>query len=87
LLLQEFDLQIVDKKGTENGVADHLSRLKVEETVPLDDALPDEHVYAIGICVREHPVQTGALVLSEGAPAPEAFCAAVSKEVIPSFPW
>ena len=28
LLLQEFDAEIVDRKGIENNVADHLSRLE-----------------------------------------------------------
>lgn len=44
LLLQEFDLEIRDKKGTENSMADHLSRLRheskdKEEDLPIDDSL------------------------------------------------
>ncbi|CAL9018387.1 unnamed protein product [Prunus brigantina] len=52
LLLQEFDLEIRDKKGFENMVADHLSRL-VSEVEMSDDAtpimrmFPDEQLYVI----------------------------------------
>ena len=30
LLMQEFDFEVLDRKGTENQVADHLSRLEDE---------------------------------------------------------
>ncbi|XP_048619934.1 uncharacterized protein LOC125590414 [Brassica napus] len=47
LLLQEFDMEIKDKPGVENGVADHLSRLRVESGIPIDEGLPEEQIMAI----------------------------------------
>ncbi len=62
LLLQEFDLEIKDKKGVENVVANHLSRLRhkdLEEAEyllalsqglrhkDLDDSFPDEYLLAL----------------------------------------
>ena len=48
LLLQEFDVEIKDKKGTENLVADHLSRLEgARDDVPVNDEFPDEKLFAI----------------------------------------
>ena len=38
LLLQEFDLEIKYKKGNENSVADHLSRLHVSSTGDISDS-------------------------------------------------
>ncbi|XP_071933992.1 uncharacterized protein [Coffea arabica] len=48
LLLQEFNLEIRDKKGAENLVADHLSRVQVvEDDIPLREAFPEEHLFSI----------------------------------------
>src|SRR5262249_15760907 len=52
LLLQEFDLEIKDKKGAENLVADHLSRLENPDLPELnedeiDDTFPEEKLYSI----------------------------------------
>ncbi|KAL0278073.1 UNVERIFIED_CONTAM: Retrovirus-related Pol polyprotein from transposon.6, partial [Sesamum radiatum] len=48
----EFELEIRDRKGSENTVADHLSRLdsaymEAMHDFPLRDEFPDEHLYAI----------------------------------------
>ena len=48
LLLQEFDVEIKDKKGTENLVADHLSRLEGEsDDVQVNDDFLDKRLLAI----------------------------------------
>ncbi|XP_073119732.1 uncharacterized protein [Henckelia pumila] len=53
LLLQEFELEIKDKKGVENVVADHLSRLECipdcaqNDNEDIDDWFPDEKLFAI----------------------------------------
>ena len=48
LLLQKFNLEIKDKKGMENLVADHLSRLEgASDEVHVYDDFPDEQLLAI----------------------------------------
>ncbi|CAN6695171.1 unnamed protein product [Malus baccata var. baccata] len=50
LLLQEFDIEIRDKKGSENVVADHLSRMvQNEESLPIAETFPDEQLLSIKV--------------------------------------
>ena len=45
--MQEFDLEIKDRRGVENVVADHLSTLLGEVSIPILDEFPDEHILKI----------------------------------------
>ena len=51
LLLQEFDLEIKDKKGYDNVIADHLSRVEQNETekeeAELTENFPDEQLFKV----------------------------------------
>eukprot|EP00253_Pinus_taeda_P025549 PITA_25549 len=48
LLLQEFNITVLDRLGKENQVADFLSRLQNQgEVVPVEDSFPDENLFAI----------------------------------------
>ncbi|RVW80373.1 Retrovirus-related Pol polyprotein from transposon 17.6 [Vitis vinifera] len=52
LLLQEFNLQIRDKNGVENVVADHLSRLVIAHDshgLPINDDFPEESLMSIDV--------------------------------------
>ncbi|KAL5540758.1 hypothetical protein UlMin_044081 [Ulmus minor] len=73
LLLQEFDLEIKDKKGTENVIADHLSRMNhVQPNEEIDgdinEIFPDEQLLAVG----EAPWYADIVnYLAKGTPPPE----------------
>ncbi|KAK1683482.1 hypothetical protein QYE76_044330, partial [Lolium multiflorum] len=57
LLLQEFDLHIIDRKGADNPVADNLSRLEniAYDPVHVNDSFPNEQLAVIKVSSRESP--------------------------------
>ncbi|XP_073121776.1 uncharacterized protein [Henckelia pumila] len=68
LLLQEFDLKIVYRKGSENQVADHLSRLENQgaETQIIHDDFPDEKLFEkIGNISRRHEMPLNNILFCE----------------------
>jgi len=56
LLLQEFDIEIRDKSGAHNLVADHLSRIENGvDNIPIQDDFPDEVLLALTtVKVNQH---------------------------------
>ena len=65
LLLQEFDLEIKDKKDVENVVADHLSRIlnAPMEMIPINEDFSDEHIFtmckSLGMSILQTTLQSG----------------------------
>jgi hypothetical protein len=48
LLLQEFDITIVDKPGKDNVVVDFLSRIEHDaKNTPFEDNFLDEHLFVV----------------------------------------
>ncbi|KAL4324503.1 hypothetical protein GQ457_11G026440 [Hibiscus cannabinus] len=72
LLLQEFDIEIIDRKGTKNQVVDHLSRLEnknIADTADeIQESFPDEQLLTIiRRCIPEEEQQ---MVLEQCHSAP-----------------
>ena len=53
LLLQEFDLEIKDKKGSDNVITDYLSRLErivgTEKGTKIAEIYPDEQLFMLSV--------------------------------------
>ena len=53
LLLQEFNIEIRDKKGSDNVITDHLSRIEKsiedEKGIEIEENFPDEQLFQLTI--------------------------------------
>ena len=55
LLLSEFDLEVKDKRGTENRVVDHLSSLvHVEDELHLQETFPNEQLFSASVTLPSY---------------------------------
>ncbi|KAM2257798.1 hypothetical protein ACFX1S_002951 [Malus domestica] len=62
LIGTKFDIEIRDKKGSENVVADHLSRMvHNEESLPIVETFPDEQLLSIKVSARDQMPQVSIL--------------------------
>ncbi|KAK1648432.1 hypothetical protein QYE76_066237 [Lolium multiflorum] len=69
VLLQEFDLHIIDRKGADNPVADNLSRLEniAYDPVPVNDSFPNEQLAVIKDITLEIEPRKRSDMLLDGA--------------------
>lgn len=50
LMLQEFDITILDKPGKDNVVANFISKMNIgSESMPIEDYFLDENIFSISV--------------------------------------
>jgi len=51
LLLQEFNITILDRPGKQNTVANFLSRIQnIKDNIPVEDKFPNEYIFVVTTC-------------------------------------
>ena len=50
ILLQQFNITVIDQPGKQNLVANFLSHIQHEDgTKPVDETFPDEHLFVVSV--------------------------------------